>query len=233
MLRGGIGASTGLAAGEAPLTPPRFIVLEGVEGSGKSTQIRLLSAWLAGMEVPHTSTREPGGTAVGEAIRGVLLDRDGLEMPAETELMLMLAARAAFVREVVSPALARGETVLADRFDLSTFAYQGFGRGLDLEQVKQMNAFATGGVEPDLYLVLDLPAEEGTQRQARDGKTLDRIEKAGTGFLQRVREGYRVLSEGEGRVQVVNARGTPEEVHARLRGLLQGNFPETFGIPAV
>ena len=129
------------------MSPPRFVVLEGVEGSGKSTQVRLLSAWLAEMGVAHATTREPGGTAVGEAIRGVLLDRDGLEMPPETELLLVLAARAAFVRDVVRPALERGETVLADRFDLSTFAYQGFGRGLDLETVRRLNEFATGGNE--------------------------------------------------------------------------------------
>lgn len=211
------------------MSAPRFIVLEGVEGSGKSTQIRLLGAWLSGLELPHIATREPGGTAVGEAIRGVLLHEDGLEIPAEAELLLMLAARAAFVRGVVRPALERGETVLADRFDLSTFAYQGFGRGLDLEAVRAMNDFATGGLRPDLYIVLDLPAQEGTVRQAREGKTLDRIEKAGAGFLERVREGYRVLAEQDGRAQVVNARGTPEEVHARLRALLEGTFPETFG----
>lgn len=215
------------------MSAPRFIVLEGVEGSGKSTQIRLLDAWLSGLGVPHITTREPGGTGVGEAIRGVLLHEDGLEIPAETELLLMLAARAAFVREVVRPALEGGRTVLADRFDLSTFAYQGFGRGLELETVRAMNDFATGGLRPDLYIVLDLPAEEGTVRQAREGKTLDRIEKAGAGFLERVREGYRVLAEEEGKAQVVNARGTPEEVHARLRALLEGTFPETFGGRAV
>lgn len=215
------------------MSVPRFIVLEGVEGSGKSTQIRLLSAWLSEMGVAHASTREPGGTAVGEAIRTVLLHRDGLEMPAETELLLMLAARAAFVKEVVHPALERGETVLADRFDLSTFAYQGFGRGLPLDRVREMNDFATGGLRPDLYILLDLPAEVGALRQAREGKTLDRIERAGAGFLERVRDGYRTLAESEGRAQVVNARGTPEEVHARLRALLQGTFPETFRNPGV
>lgn len=210
------------------MSAPRFIVLEGVEGSGKSTQLRLLSAWLTGLGVPHISTREPGGTAVGEAIRGVLLHQDGMSIPAETELLLMLAARAAFVREVVVPALDRGETVLADRFDLSTFAYQGHGRELDLEAVRRMNEFATGGLRPDLYLVLDLPADEGAVRQAREGKTLDRIERAGAGFLERVREGYRTLAEDDGRAQLVNARGTPEEVHARLRALLEATFPETF-----
>lgn len=215
------------------MSRPRFIVLEGVEGSGKSTQIRLLSAWLEGAGIPHTSAREPGGTAVGEAIRQLLLDRDELHIPPETELLLMLAARAAFVRQVVQPALERGETVLADRFDFSTFAYQGHGRGLDMDTVQRLNAFARGAVEPDLYIVLDLPAKEGTERQAREGKTLDRIERAGSGFLERVREGYRQLAESEGRARVVDARGTPEEVHARLRALLEGGFPETFRPSAV
>lgn len=215
------------------MSAPRFIVLEGVEGSGKSTQIRLLSSWLSGLGVAHATAREPGGTAVGEAIRGVLLNQADLHVPAETELLLMLAARAAFVREVVRPALERGETVLADRFDLSTFAYQGFGRGLELDRVRDLNDYATGGLRPDLYLVLDLPADEGAVRQAREGKTLDRIEKAGAGFLERVRDGYRSLAESEGRAQLVNARGTPEDVHARLRTILQGTFPETFRAPAV
>lgn len=215
------------------MSVPRFIVLEGVEGSGKSTQLRLLSAWLDGLGLAHVTTREPGGTGVGEAIRGLLLDADHLEVPAETELLLMLGARAAFVRQVVGPALDDGLIVLADRFDLSTLAYQGYGRGLELDEIRRMNAFATGGVEPDLYLVLDLPADEGARRQAREGKTLDRIEQAGPGFLERVREGYRTLAREGGSVQEVNARGTPEEVHARLRRILGATFPETFGVSTV
>ncbi|HSM05556.1 MAG TPA: dTMP kinase [Longimicrobiales bacterium] len=206
----------------------RFIVLEGVEGSGKSTQIRLLDAWLDSLGIEHVMTREPGGTRVGEEIRSVLLHGDHESMPAETELLLMLAARAAFVREVVRPALETGRTVLADRFDLSTFAYQGYGRGLDLQQVRTLNRFATGGLVPDLVLVLDLPAAEGRRRQAREGKTLDRIERAGEGFLERVREGYRELADSEGNARMVDARGTPEDVHARLRALLESSFPETF-----
>lgn len=208
---------------------PRFVVLEGVEGSGKSTQIRLLSAWLEGAGIPHTAAREPGGTRVGEAIRGVLLDRDGLEVPARTELLLMLAARAAFVEGVVRPALARGEVVIADRFDLSTFAYQGFGRGLELSEVVEMNRFATGGLRPDLYVILDLPARAGEERQARQGKAPDRIEQEGPEFMERVSRGYRTLAETEGRARMLDARGTPDEVHARLRRLLEGAFPETFG----
>jgi dTMP kinase len=207
---------------------PRFIVLEGVEGSGKSTQIRLLDAWLESLGLDHVRAREPGGTRVGEEIRSVLLHGDDMAIPPETELLLMLAARAAFVREVVRPALEAGRTVLADRFDFSTFAYQGYGRGLDHDLVRELNRFATGGLTPDLVVVLDLPAEEGRRRQAREGKTLDRIERAGEGFLERVREGYRALASSEGHARVIDARGTPEEVHARLRALLQSSFPETF-----
>jgi dTMP kinase len=207
---------------------PRFIVLEGVEGSGKSTQIRLLDAWLGSLGLEHVRAREPGGTQVGEAIRHVLLHGDEEEMPAETELLLMLAARAAFVREVVRPALEAGRTVLADRFDFSTFAYQGFGRGLPLDQVRELNRFATGGLVPDLVVVLDLPPELGRERQAREGKTLDRIERAGPGFMERVRDGYRALAVSEGNARMVDGRGTPEEVHARLRALLESSFPETF-----
>ena len=130
--------------GSAPL----FIVLEGGDGVGKTTHVALLSAWFTALGLPHVSTREPGGTPVGEAIRSVVLGRPGLDMPDETELLLILAARAAFVRDVVRPALERGETVLADRFSLSTLAYQGYGRGLDLERVRQAIDFATGGLAP-------------------------------------------------------------------------------------
>lgn len=207
----------------------RFIVLEGVEGAGKTTQVRLLSTWLEALGVPHLVAREPGGTGVGEAIRQVLLDRRELAMPAETELLLMLAARSAFVREVVRPALAAGQVVIADRFDFSTFAYQGYGRRLPLDEVRRLNAFATGGLTPDLYIVLDLPVGEGTERQRREGKERDRIEQEGQAFLERVREGYQALSAHEGRARVIDARGTLEVVHGRIRSLLESALPETFG----
>ncbi len=209
----------------------RFIVLEGVEGAGKTTQVRLLSTWLEGRGVPHLAAREPGGTEVGEAIRAVLLNHEHLSVPAETELLLMLAARSAFVREVVEPALTRGHFVVADRFDFSTFAYQGYGRGLPLDQVRQLNTFATGGLVPDLVVVLDLPVGEGAERQQREGKERDRIEREGERFLQRVREGYQALCASEGHARSVDARGSPEAVHGRIRTLVEGAFPETF-LPA-
>lgn len=159
-----------------------FIVLEGVEGSGKTTQARLLGERLARAGIDHLVTREPGGTATGEEIRRLLLH--GGEVPARAELLLMLAARAVFVEEVVRPALARGAVVVADRYELSTLAYQGYGRGLPLDEVRRMNAFATGGLTADLTLVLDVPPEVGAARRAREGGTP-------TGSSRRVRSSMR------------------------------------------
>lgn len=204
-----------------------FIVLEGVEGAGKSTQVALLSRWMEASGVRHVLTREPGGTPVGEAIREIVLDRGGLTMPPETELFLILAARAAFVRDVVRPALEGGELVLADRFDLSTFAYQGYGRGLDLGEVRRANDLATGGVRPDLTLVLDLPVTEGLKRKGRPGLG-DRIEREGEPFLSRVREGYLALIRDEPRTRLLDASTTPESLHAGIRRVLGEAFPGTF-----
>ena len=203
------------------------MVLEGVEGAGKSTQARLLSLWMDELGIPHTLAREPGGTPVGEAIRAIVLDKGELTMPPETELFLILGARAAFVRDVVRPALEEGQVVLADRFDLSTFAYQGFGRGLDLEQVRQANALATGGLRPELMMVLDLPVEVGLERKGGAGAG-DRIEREGETFLNRVREGYRRLAADDPVARLLEAEGTPEELQRTLRRVLGETFPGTF-----
>ncbi len=212
------------------MTRGRFIVLEGGEGSGKTTQAALLSAWLTAAGVRHRVAREPGGTPVGEAIRSVVLGRTDLEMPAESELFLILAARAAFVRDVVRPALEAGEMVVADRFSLSTLAYQGYGRGLDLAEVRHALGLATGGLEPDLCVVLDVPVALGAERQRRGGKRPDRIEGAGDAFLRRVRDGYLELAEREAHVRVVSGEGSPEEVHARIRRLLVSEMPDAFPV---
>lgn len=211
----------------------RFVVLEGGEGAGKTTQAALLAAWLEGMGVEHVLTREPGGTDVGEAIRSLVLGRTDLEVPPLSELFLILAARAAFVDKVVRPALEAGKVVVADRFALSTLAYQGYGRGLPLDRIREANAIATGGLEPDLYLVLDVGVERGAARQIEQGKAPDRMEGAGEAFLRRVREGYLELARGEPRVRVLPGGGSPEEVHRRIRGLLETEHPETFGGTAV
>ncbi len=208
----------------------RFVVLEGVEGAGKSTQARMLGEWMEACGIPFTLTREHGGTEVGDAIRNVVQDRPELTIPPETELLLYLAARTAFVKEVALPVLERGELLIADRFSLSTYAYQGYGRGLDLDEVRRMDRFASGGLAPDIYLVLDLPVEEGRARQRAAGKRADRLEGSGEAFLEAVGRGYRELAGRDGRIRIVDALGTPLEVHNRVREILRRELPETFAI---
>ena len=215
---------------------PLFLVLEGGEGAGKTTQTRLLAEWLTSMGHAVTATREPGGTSVGEVVRTVLLDRVDLAVPPESELLLVLAARAVFVREVVRPALERGDIVVADRFSLSTLAYQGHGRGLDLEDVRRLDAFARGGCTPDLTLLLDLDPHEGARRQHAEGKRHDRIERAGQVFHARVAAGYRELARSEPGIERIDALGTPDAVHERVRAAVTRAFPGvvsgTFSAPS-
>ena len=201
-----------------------FLVLEGAEGSGKSTQVRLLSEWLTARGVDHVTTREPGGTKVGEEIRAILLHGD--DIPAETELLLLNAARAVFVADVVKPALAVGKVIVADRFYLSSLAYQAHGRGLRLEDVRRICSFAAQGVEPDLTIVLDVPLHESETRRA--GRGADRIERAGTEFHQKVVGAYRLLAKSEKNVELIAGVGSPGEVHQQITQLLLSRFPETF-----
>ncbi len=210
------------------MTPGLFLVLEGGDGAGKTTQVGLLSAWLDERGVDHVTTREPGGTPVGEAIRSVVLGREDLEMPSETELLLILAARAAFVQEVVEPELTVGRHVVADRFSLSTLAYQGYGRGLPLDQVRQGIRIATRGREPDLTLVLDVPVERAVERQEAGADVPDRIEKAGSDFRRRVRAGYLALAAERADVELVDGSGTVEEVHDLVTSVIMRRFAERF-----
>jgi dTMP kinase len=220
---------------DAPTRRGLFIVLEGVEGAGKTTQLARLGRWLEDAGVSVRRGREPGGTELGEAVRGVLLDRAELDMAPESELLLMLAARSAFVREVVRPALASGVVMLADRFETSTFAYQGFGRGLPLDEVRRLNTFATGGLRPDRVVILDLPPGEGRARQHRGGKDADRIEGGGEAFHDRVARGYRELGTSDPAAVLVDARGDEGTVHRRiieaLAPLLQSSCPELRSSP--
>lgn len=206
----------------------RFIVFEGIEGSGKTTQKELLVEWLEVRGVPYVVTREPGGTAVGEGVRNLLLHGDHVD--ARAELLLYLAARAQLMEETVRPALAAGKIVVTDRFELSTFAYQGAGRELPIERVRLLNEFATSGLRPDLTIVLDLPRSEALRRlRARAGRT-DRIERAGGEFHDRVAASYASLIQSEPGVEAVDGTNRPDLVHRSVVRLLQERFPETFGV---
>lgn len=195
----------------------RFITFEGGEGCGKSTQIRLLASRLkeAGREV--LLTREPGGTALAERIRGLVREESTDPPNARAETLLFLASRAQLVANVIRPALEAGTWVLCDRFSDSTLAYQGYGRGLDLETLRRLNAFATGGLVPDRTILLDVPPEVATARmRARERLThdaADRMEKAGEAFHLRLREGFlRLAAEDPGRIALISAAGSIEEV---------------------
>ncbi|MEZ4415062.1 MAG: dTMP kinase [Gemmatimonadota bacterium] len=206
-----------------------FVVLEGPEGAGKTTQAARLAEWARAGGLEVRTVREPGGTAIGEAIRSHLWVRTDLEIGPVPELLLVSAARAALVTEVIVPALERGEVVLADRFALSTLAYQGYGRGLDLQHIRQVTELATGGVGPDVTLLLDLPDEAGTARQRAAGKHHDRMERQGAEFLVRVQRGYRELAATEPGMVRIDGTGSVEAVEARLREALVAELPEFFG----
>ncbi len=204
-----------------------FLVFEGVEGAGKSTQVRLLGDWLAANGIAHELTREPGGTRLGEEIRRLLL-ASGEDVPVRAELLLMLAARAALIEAKIGPALASDRVVVADRYELSTLAYQGWGRELPAEEVRRINAFATGGLRPDLTVVLDVPVSVGAIRRSGAGGEADRIEQAGQPFHDRVAEAYRLLASTEHDVALVDGTAPPHQVHAEVVQLLRTRFPETF-----
>jgi dTMP kinase len=205
-----------------------FLAFEGVEGSGKSTQVQLLAERLRAQGREVVVAREPGSTPLGERIRSLVLDQHELGIPARSELFLMLAARAAFVDLVVGPALARGDIVIADRFELSTLAYQGAGRGLPVADIVRSNSIATAGTMPHATILLELDPEEGVRRQQAAAKNRDRLELESSGFHRRVADGYLALAGSVANVRRVDASGTVGEVSRRVLEELASIFPETF-----
>jgi len=198
-----------------------FITFEGIEGSGKSTQIRRLHNYLTARGQTVLATREPGGCAIADAIRAILLDPSNQAMTARTELLLYAAARSQHVEQIIRPALAAGTTVLCDRFFDATSAYQGGGRGLDQALIETLNGLATGGLCPDLTLLLDFTAEDGLQRARQrnyDNNLLDegRFELEALDFHRRVRQSYLQLAESEPRFRIINATGSADEVAGRI-----------------
>ncbi len=206
----------------------RLVVLEGIDGCGKSTQLQALAAWLpqSGLMPPGAEllvTREPGGTPLGQALRQLLLHPPAGAAPHSTaELLLYAADRAQHVQQRLEPALAAGHWVLSDRYSGSTAAYQGHGRGLSLELIAQLEQIATGGLQPDLTLWLDLPLAEATRRRGarQGGDQPDRIEAAGEAFLQRVHQGFAALAAQRG-WQPIAADLLPDQVSAACRQALR------------
>jgi dTMP kinase len=202
----------------------RLITLEGGEGAGKSTLLRGLEAHLRERGVDLVVTREPGGTAVGEAVRGVVLDAANNELCAEAELLLMFASRAQLVRQVIEPALAAGRWVLCDRFTDASYAYQGGGRGQPVERIAELERWAALGLRPDVTLLLDLPVSEGRARAAGRGEA-DRIEVEGDAFFERIRGAYRARAAADpSRFRVLDASASPEGVLAQAVAGVDGLF---------
>lgn len=208
----------------------KFITFEGSEGCGKSTQIRRFVALLESGGVEVLQTREPGGTDVGEKIRHLLQhDEEAGDLTDESELLLFAASRAQLVREVILPALEQGKWVVADRFYDSTTVYQGVGRGLNVEAVQQINAFAAGSAIPDLTLLLDLDAEIGHSRAvAASGGKADRMESQPLAFFESIRQGYLDLASTDpDRIAVIDASPGIDEVGERIRAEFESRLSIT------
>lgn len=195
-----------------------FIVLEGPEGAGKSKQTMLLAEWLRQQGWRVHTTREPGGTPTGDAIRAILLQSDNLHLAPQTEALLMSASRAQHVHERIRPLLEQGTIVVSDRYVDSTYAYQGGGRGLPLSHLRPIQEFATDGVVPDIRLLLDLPVEIGLARRHDDVELVNRIDRAPLAFHQRVREAFLALAaENPASWDIIDASAAIEDVATAIQ----------------
>lgn len=206
-----------------------FIIFEGPEGSGKSTQLKLLEEWLSGRGHDVLATREPGGTSISEAVRSILLDPANTAMRPVTEILLFSAARAQIVAQVIRPHMERGGIVLCDRYADSTLAYQGYGRGLDLDTLRAITAFATGGLVPHLTVYLDIAIEDGLRRKS--AQEWNRLEDQTLTFHRRVRQGYLEMAAAEPeRWLVLDAAqpiaGVQSAIRERLALLVAGEGAE-------
>lgn len=203
-----------------------FITFEGIEGTGKSTQIVLLANHLAAHKRPVTLTREPGGTAIGDQVRKILLDPQNTNLAPRAELLLYAAARVQHIEELIRPELAAGKIVLCDRFSDATLAYQGYGRSLEPDTILALDRIATGGMRPDLTILLDIDPAAGLARargrnSSRGLEAEARFENEDFAFHDRVRRGYLKLAEQEPeRFRVIDAAPTPDEIQNRIRKIV-------------
>jgi dTMP kinase len=194
--------------------PFMFISVDGGDGTGKSTQAELLRRWLREQGHEVVACRDPGSTPLGESVRDILLHRHDLHIHRRSEMLLYMAARAQMVEEVIRPAMEHGKTVVCDRYLLANVVYQGYGGGLDVATLWEVGRVATGGLMPDLTVVLDVPAEVAAARMARP---LDRMELQGAAFHARVREGFLTEAKKLDNVVLISAVGSVEEVQAEIR----------------
>jgi dTMP kinase len=206
------------------MTRGRFITLEGIEGAGKSTVARMVCDWLGARGLSVRPTREPGGTALAERVRQVVLERGDEHLSPVTETLLMFSARGIHVENLIRPALARGDWIVCDRFTDATRAYQGHGRGVELVLIEALAAAVQGGLEPDCTLLLDLPPALGLARaRQRSGLAADRFEAETEAFFARVRAGYLELARLEPhRIRVINAAASLAEVEQQVVSVLEG-----------
>ena len=195
-----------------------FITFEGIEGSGKTTQAKLLRDYLRSRNIRLLLTREPGGSEISEKIREILINPKNTEMEAKTECLLYAASRAQHVDQTILPAIADGKIIISDRFADATLAYQGYGRKLPIEVLRQLNKFATGGLTPDLTLLLNLPAEIGLARARKRRHKLDRFEQEAIDFHRRVHDGYlEIARQFCGRIKIIDASDSIEVIHAKIK----------------
>ena len=190
-----------------------FITFEGIDGCGKSTQLEIFRNYLSENGIDHQMIREPGGTAIGERIRDILLDKVNTGMTPETELLLFEASRSQIVREVIRPALVEGRIVICDMFADSTTAYQGYGRRLDIGKVEALNSYAADGLEPDITFLFDLNLKEANCRLSGRDKESDRLDSESSGFTARVRNGYlEIAGKAPERVRIIDASKSVKEI---------------------
>ncbi len=205
-----------------------FITMEGIEGVGKTTNLEFVRQYICDSQIEVVVTREPGGTELGEKIRGLLLDHRNQNIANDTELLLMFAARAQHIAEVIEPALAEGRWVLCDRFTDATYAYQGGGRGIDVGRIAQLEQWVQGPLRPDITLLLDAPVEVGLARAAKRKQEADRFEREKQVFFERIRSAYLALAaQHPCRYRVIDAAQSLDQVKIQLEKLLAAVIKST------
>jgi len=201
----------------------KLITFEGIDGSGKSTQIQLLEAEFEKLDISYKTFREPGGTKLSEKIRAILLDKENIELYSNAESLLFAAARAQLTAEQIKPALTKGEFVICDRFTDSTIAYQGYGRGLNINNLELINTIATDGLIPDITFILDIDPQKATERL----KTVnpDRMEAAGIDFFKKIRQGYcQIREQNQSRCIVIDGEKPQKDISKEIHHIIMERF---------